>query len=186
MADEPATHNDMRSSSRDSKRDRDQRSKWKHTPPPADATLGIPAMPFARPMQRRKIKWSHNRGPHTSNGVMNHHAKMESQDRTQPGDEDVDAPGEGVDGVMYSFDREASPAGEVELDGLVDRAEVRFVERETERIVKEEYEVLDGEGEVRRKTRGRSEGGREAAEMDKIVREEYEVLDREGEVLKKG
>jgi hypothetical protein len=38
---------------------------------------------------------------------------------------------------------------------LVDKAERHFVERETERIVRSEYEVLDGEGERVRRRAGK-------------------------------
>lgn len=66
------------------------------------------------------------------------------------------APTSGDEGVLYSFDREASPASSLGLGGLVEKAEQHFRARETERIVRGEYEVLDGEGEtVRAKRKGR-------------------------------
>lgn len=54
--------------------------------------------------------------------------------------------------VLYSFDNKGpSPVEKcrnVELGGLVEKAEKKWVEAQTERIVKGEYEVLDGEGET--------------------------------------
>ena len=64
----------------------------------------------------------------------------------------------GDESIFYTFDSDASPASSLGLDGLVDKAEVHFKERETERIVRREWEVLDGEGErIRRKGKGKTE-----------------------------
>lgn len=66
----------------------------------------------------------------------------------------------GDEAIFYTFDNNSSPASSLGLDGLVDKAERHFAERETERIVRAEYEVLDGEGErVRR--RGKKERAEE-------------------------
>jgi hypothetical protein len=64
----------------------------------------------------------------------------------------------GDEEVFYTYDSNSSPASSLGLDGLVDKAEKHFAERETERIVRREYEVLDGEGE-RVGRRGRGRGG---------------------------
>jgi hypothetical protein len=53
----------------------------------------------------------------------------------------------GDEDVLYSFDREASPREELGLGGLVERAERAWEREQTEKIVRGEYEVLDGEGE---------------------------------------
>jgi len=42
---------------------------------------------------------------------------------------------------------------------LIEKAEERFREKETVRLVKREYEVLDGEGERESLRRGRERGG---------------------------
>ena len=49
--------------------------------------------------------------------------------------------------MLYSFDS-ASPSRAVGLDSLVEQAEARWVEEQTVRIVRGEYEVLDAEGET--------------------------------------
>ncbi|TVY16339.1 hypothetical protein LARI1_G006614 [Lachnellula arida] len=51
-------------------------------------------------------------------------------------------------GVIYSFDNKASPSGSVALGNLVEKAEKKWMNEQTERIVQGEYEVLDGEGET--------------------------------------
>lgn len=53
--------------------------------------------------------------------------------------------------VLYSFDNKGPSPGnkgrEVDLGGLVDLAEKKWVSAQTDKIVKGEYEVLDSEGE---------------------------------------
>ncbi|KAF5878212.1 uncharacterized protein Bfra_000377 [Botrytis fragariae] len=62
----------------------------------------------------------------------------------------------GDEGVLYSFDRTDTPSNRVDLGGLVDLAEQRWVNEQTEKIVRGEYEVLDAEGEtVLQRQRGR-------------------------------
>lgn len=50
-------------------------------------------------------------------------------------------------GITYSFDAVSGPRKVVGLDSLVDKAEKEFAARETDKMVKTEYEVLDGSGE---------------------------------------
>ncbi|PQE15230.1 hypothetical protein CJF32_00007878 [Rutstroemia sp. NJR-2017a WRK4] len=54
----------------------------------------------------------------------------------------------GDEGVLYSFDRTDSPPNRVDLGGLVELAEKKWVNDQTEKIIKGEYEVLDAQGEV--------------------------------------
>ncbi|PQE03552.1 hypothetical protein CJF31_00010115 [Rutstroemia sp. NJR-2017a BVV2] len=54
----------------------------------------------------------------------------------------------GDEGVLYSFDRTDSPPNRVDLGGLVELAEKKWVNEQTEKIIKGEYEVLDAQGEV--------------------------------------
>lgn len=62
----------------------------------------------------------------------------------------------GDEGVLYSFDRLDTPNNRVDLGGLVDLAEQKWVNEQTEKIVRGEYEVLDAEGEtVIQRQRGR-------------------------------
>jgi len=55
------------------------------------------------------------------------------------------------DDILYSYDNKGKSPGqkgrEVGLEGLVEQAEKKFLAKQTERIVKGEYEVIDGEGE---------------------------------------
>jgi hypothetical protein len=59
----------------------------------------------------------------------------------------VGVPVAGDEDIVYSFDAKASPASSLGLDNLVDAAEKHFKTRELEKIVKDEYEVLDEAGE---------------------------------------
>lgn len=81
--------------------------------------------------------------------------------------------GDGDEGVLYSFDNKKSPGQEVALGGLVDMAEKKWRAKETDRIVKMEYAVVDLEGEVLGK-RGKVGAGKKVVEDD----EEFEIVDR--------
>lgn len=54
-------------------------------------------------------------------------------------------------GVLYSFDNKGPSPGDkgrkVDLGGLVELAEQKFISQQTEKIVKSEYELIDREGE---------------------------------------
>lgn len=59
-----------------------------------------------------------------------------------------------IDPFVYSFDA-AGPKQSVGLDKLVDQAEEKFRSRETDQLVKNEYEILDGEGETLKSKKGK-------------------------------
>jgi hypothetical protein len=64
--------------------------------------------------------------------------------------------------VLYSFDSVKSPGEKgrkVDLGGLVEQAEKKFLNQQTERMVKESYEVLDVEGESVVLTGGKKKKG---------------------------
>ncbi|KAA8576206.1 hypothetical protein EYC84_006359 [Monilinia fructicola] len=62
----------------------------------------------------------------------------------------------GDEGVLYSFDRRDTPDNRVDLGGLVDLAEQKWANEQTEKIIRGEYEVLDAEGEtILQRQRGR-------------------------------
>jgi hypothetical protein len=68
----------------------------------------------------------------------------------------------GDEGVLYSFDSVKSPGEKgrkVDLGGLVEQAEKKFLSQQTERMVKESYEVLDVEGESVVLTGGKKKKG---------------------------
>lgn len=83
--------------------------------------------------------------------------------------------------VLYSFDKKASPSEKVGLGGLIERAEERWREKETVRLVRCEYEVLDGEGEgvvVGKRGRKGGDGGVGGGGVGKVVddEDEYELV----------
>jgi len=78
---------------------------------------------------------------------------------------------------LYSFDKKSSPSESVGLGGLIENAERKWREKETVRLVRSEWEVLDGEGE----REGRR--GRRAGVKDVVVKggglgddEDYELV----------
>ena len=79
-------------------------------------------------------------------------------------------------GVLYSFDNKKSPGKEVALGGLVDQAEQKWKAKETDRLVRMEYAVLDGEGEVvlGKKSVKPTAAGKKMVDDD----EEFEIVDR--------
>jgi len=64
--------------------------------------------------------------------------------------------------ILYSFDNKGPSPGnkgrKVELGGLVELAEKKWVSEQTERIVKGEYEVLDNEGKKTVISKGKKKG----------------------------
>ena len=64
--------------------------------------------------------------------------------------------------VLYSFDNKGPSPGDkgrtVDLGGLVELAEQKWVSEQTERIVKGEYEVLDNAGETTVISKGKKRG----------------------------
>lgn len=50
--------------------------------------------------------------------------------------------------IIYSFDAHSAPTETVGLTTLVEKAEKEFASRETDRIVRTEYEMLDESGET--------------------------------------
>lgn len=68
------------------------------------------------------------------------------------------AKNEGDNGVLYSYEKVSSPGStgrQVDLAGLVDLAEKKWVNEQTEKIIHGEYEVLDNEGETTVLTKGK-------------------------------
>jgi hypothetical protein len=75
--------------------------------------------------------------------------------------------------IYYNYDAPSAPRKAVGLDQLVERAEREFVSRETDKIVRDEYEILDESGEVKTFTKkGKKGSPRQRAEI--VVREEEE------------
>ncbi|QSZ30970.1 hypothetical protein DSL72_000530 [Monilinia vaccinii-corymbosi] len=91
----------------------------------------------------------------------------------------------GDEGVLYSFDRRDTPDNRVDLGGLVDLAEQKWVNEQTEKIVRGEYEVLDAEGEtILQRQRGRKSPRSKALSRTrgetKTKAEEAEPLEDDG------
>jgi len=80
------------------------------------------------------------------------------------------------DGILYSFDNKGKSPGakgrEVGLEGLVEQAEAKFLAEQIDRIVKGEYEVLDGQGE----TTVISKKGKKGSPKQRAVKTESSVV----------
>ena len=193
--------NDFRSERVDFNRHREHVSKWKYTPPAYPEYLGFPAVSHKRPVSKNSRPMPSDIQSHLYGIVYKpvytvcatefsrRCADLECRDRTIPfhfDAEDVWPLEEGANQVMYSFDKAAGPAESLGLDDLIDKAEAKFWEKETDKIVKNEYEVLNDEGKVKKK-RVREKDVEEDYETPngEDVAEEYEVLDEEGEVVTK-
>lgn len=86
----------------------------------------------------------------------------------------------GDEGVLYSFDSVKSPGEKgrkVDLGGLVEQAEKKFLSEQTERMIKESYEVLDAEGESVVLTGGKKKKG---SPKSKAVKAEPKVDEDDG------
>ncbi|KAG9234516.1 hypothetical protein BJ875DRAFT_9381 [Amylocarpus encephaloides] len=75
--------------------------------------------------------------------------------------------------ILYSFDSKGPSPGQkastVALGGLIEQAEQKWIEEQTEKIVTGEYEVLDAQGEKTVLSRGRKRGSpRQKATKDSI------------------
>jgi len=106
-------------------------------------------------------------------------ANEDSSSSNSDHDEGVAAPAPDA-GVMYSFDANRSPSqGSQILNTALAKAVERFEERETVKLVKNEYDVLDSEGESMgltpvKKSKGKAKAV-EAARSDEED-EDYEFV----------
>lgn len=96
-------------------------------------------------------------------------AKLEARDS----DTEIDLSPRGsetlgnLDEIYYSFDADASPASSLGLDNLVEQAVTVAKAKEVERLVKDEYEVLDSEGEkIKVSKKHKKKGGKPALNMN--------------------
>jgi hypothetical protein len=62
-------------------------------------------------------------------------------------------------GVLYSYDAPTTPRKVVGLNSLVEKAEMEWQSRETDKIVRDEYAVLDESGEVKVMPKGKGKKG---------------------------
>jgi len=81
-----------------------------------------------------------------------------------------------VAGVLYSYDTKTSPGRPVDLGGLVEQAEAKWKNEQTERMVKGEYEVLDNEGETTVLSKGR---GKKGSPKQKVATVTKDVVDED-------
>lgn len=84
--------------------------------------------------------------------------------------------------IYYSFDSDASPASSLGLDNLVEQAVTLAKVKEVERLVKDEYEVLNSEGEkVKVSKKHKKKRGKPALNMD--TDDHFEDVDGDWETI---
>lgn len=87
-----------------------------------------------------------------------------------------------LDEVYYSFDADVSPASSLGLDSLVDKAVTEHTAKAIDKLVKDEYEVLDSEGEkIKSNKRHKKKGGNPALNMDTV--DNFEDVDGDWETI---
>ena len=87
-----------------------------------------------------------------------------------------------LDEIYYSFDSDASPASSLGLGNLVEQAVTVAKAKEVERLVKDEYEVLDSEGEkVKVSKKHKKKGGKPVLNMD--TDDHFEDVDGDWETI---
>ncbi|OBT69158.1 hypothetical protein VE03_02014 [Pseudogymnoascus sp. 23342-1-I1] len=180
-------HSDLRSPSVPPRRAHAQAQKWRHTTTTPSTHWTSTATPPTAPIPRPSKPACTPRFPSPPRSTTLAYARMECADQscvrgyfeTCALDDNGWMPAGvpmGDEAIFFSFERD-SPAGRMGLDGLVDRAEERFRERETERIVRAEWEVLDGEGErMGRRGGKRSVSGERGEEVEGEVGGDWEAI----------
>ncbi|KAL9107296.1 MAG: hypothetical protein Q9227_007748 [Pyrenula ochraceoflavens] len=161
----PLPTSDLRSNSREARRDRAQKAKWSHGGRPGSGK-NCPHSNFencnchARPVLSAlngHNHWSrrekdHNSGKLVKNDKLAMRAELTddvsyTNSDSSAGEEvkDVSAAPEPDADVMYSYDAKKGPgAGSQILSQAINQAVERFENKETEDMVKKEYDVIDG------------------------------------------
>lgn len=193
MSSEQAFSNaDLRATAQDYKRDASHKHKWA-----LGSTGGVgraPAKP--RPHRPSETEYSFKRRENKSAvASLAHGAKVARKHDMLEGaaitddssgsnsDEYDDTPSPPVDaGVTYSFDAARSPSqGSQILNVALAKAVEKFEDRETAKLVKKEYEMLDSDGEAvimspEKKKRGKKTDADGLVILRNADEEEYEFL----------
>lgn len=146
MADQQAYTGDLRSDAREYNRDKNSRVKWEH------GTSYGPGRreEDARPRPAKVI-------PHTRSSYPGHmkarttlHKDIASASDDSSADEAVEHPSEAPDAeIAYSFDATRGPShGSQILNHALNQAIEKFETKETDKLIKNEYEVLSIEAEM--------------------------------------
>lgn len=77
-------------------------------------------------------------------------------------------------GVLYSYDAPSTPRKVVGLNSLVEKAEMEWQSRETDKIVRDEYAVLDESGEIKVLTKGKGKKGSSPKQCAQVVERDEE------------
>ncbi|KAF1932676.1 uncharacterized protein M421DRAFT_416298 [Didymella exigua CBS 183.55] len=148
MASEQTYTCDLRSDAKEFRRDKDSRVKWSNGPsygPGRRVEDGKPRPARVYP----HVKASYP-GPMKARTALNKDMSVASDDSSA--DEEVEhpstAPAPDAE-VAYSYDAERGPThGSQILNVALEKAIERYEIRETDRLIKNEYEVLDADGEL--------------------------------------
>ncbi|KAF2190984.1 hypothetical protein K469DRAFT_557147 [Zopfia rhizophila CBS 207.26] len=139
--------NDLRSGAKEFNRDKEQRVKWAHGPSFGPGRRAEDNRP--RPARVVPATKS-NSGPNKARTVLKNDIADASGDSST--DEDIEEPSAApaLDAeITYSYDAERGPNQGSQILGLaLAKAIERYEVRQTDKLIKEEYEVLDTESEA--------------------------------------
>jgi hypothetical protein len=168
---------DLRAAARDYKRDADSK-KWEHGVtwgPGQDAAHPRPAKSQLAAMRTRRPEkqWQMNQVKVARRRELAN-AKAEATDSSADEEVEPSAAPEPDAEVTYSFDAKKGPShGSQILGHALAEAVERYEHKETEKLVKDEYLVLDSDGEP---VAGKGKKAKEAALIDVDDDSEYEIL----------
>jgi len=169
---------DLRAAARDYKRDADSK-KWEHGviwgPGRADAAHPRPAKSqlAAMRVKRPEKQWQMNQVKSARRRELAH-AKAEATDSSADEEIEPSAAPEPDAEVTYSYDAKKGPSqGSQILGHALAEAVERYQHKETEKLVKDEYLVLDSDGEP---IVGKGKNAIKEAPFDVDDDSEYEIL----------
>ncbi|KAI9893721.1 MAG: hypothetical protein M1814_005937 [Vezdaea aestivalis] len=151
---------DLRSHAIESKRFRDNKAKWAHGPAAVSSgKVTADGEAFHRPMSQHTANrlaccssWLGELRPNSKARHVRGDIDREQRHWSETSTSDLDSAGSSPNSdVMYSFDAPGPQHGSKILASAVEKAVERFEVRETERLVKDEYEVIREEPAEREK-----------------------------------
>lgn len=146
MSAEQTYTSDLRSDAKEFNRDKNSRVKWAHGPAFGPGRREEDGKP--RPAKVAPHFKSSYSGPMKARTAFNKDMASASDDSSA--DEDVDHPSTAPDAeIAYSFDATRGPShGSQILNRALEQAIERFETKETDKLIKNEYEVLDIDAEA--------------------------------------
>ncbi|KAF2663760.1 hypothetical protein BT63DRAFT_460883 [Microthyrium microscopicum] len=138
---------DIRSNSKDYKRAADRQHKWEHGEIMSKGR-SVPRKPEPKPLNRKNAKGQSAKGLVRPAIVADRQEALTDSSSDEVEEQTTPAVAPDAD-VHYSFDAKRGPShGSQVLSAALEAAVDRFESKETDKLVRDEYEVLDSEGEA--------------------------------------